>query len=57
MTKDRAPLGDRRYKINKQKAVAEKRDLVKELSWTKNGHPKHPLYIPYSAEPKGNDNG
>lgn len=33
MTKDRAPLGDRRYKINKQKAVAERRDLVKELSW------------------------
>lgn len=29
----------------------------KALSWTKNGHPKHPLYIPYSAEPKGNDNG
>ena len=25
--------------------------IPKALDWTKEGHPKHPLYIPYSAQP------
>ena len=24
---------------------------IKALEWTKHGHPKHPLYVPYSATP------
>ncbi len=33
MSKDIAPLGDRRYKINKKSVIEKPRDIVKELAW------------------------